>query len=76
VAKIREDMDGGALNEPVAEDPDAVVALFAERAPDAVTWAGWQAIDAAEKSAGEPHGRPRVKLIRVADLVASSRATR
>jgi len=27
-----------------------------------VEQAGWQAIDAAERSAGEPLGRPRVKL--------------
>ena len=27
---------------------------------------GWQAIDAAEQAAGEPHGRPRVKFCRVA----------
>jgi ferredoxin--NADP+ reductase len=27
-----------------------------------VTQSGWEAIDAAERAAGEPHGRPRVKL--------------
>jgi ferredoxin--NADP+ reductase len=27
-----------------------------------VTQSGWEAIDAAERSAGEPLGRPRVKL--------------
>ncbi len=27
-----------------------------------VTQAGWEAIDAAERAAGEPQGRPRVKL--------------
>lgn len=36
--------------------------LLAERGVDAVLYAGWQAIDAAERSAGEPHGRPRIKL--------------
>jgi ferredoxin/flavodoxin---NADP+ reductase len=29
-----------------------------------IPWQGWQAIDAAETSAGEPQGRPRVKLTR------------
>ena len=29
---------------------------------DFVDYTGWQAIDAAERSAGEPSGRPRVKL--------------
>ena len=28
----------------------------------------WQAIDAAERGAGEPAGRPRVKFVRVADM--------
>jgi ferredoxin--NADP+ reductase len=28
-----------------------------------VEYAGWQAIDAHERSLGEPHGRPRVKLV-------------
>ena len=55
-------------------DPQATAALYAARAPDAVTWAGGEAIDSAEKAAGEPHGRPRVKLVRVTELVASSRA--
>ena len=73
--KIVADREAGALNTPAASDPDEIAAFFAERAPDSVTWAGWEAIDAHEKSAGEPHGRPRVKLVRVADLVERSRAT-
>ncbi|HET6510170.1 MAG TPA: FAD-dependent oxidoreductase [Baekduia sp.] len=75
VAKIVEDRDAGKLNAPAITDPDAIAAFYAERAPDAVTWAGWQAIDAHEKASGEPHGRPRVKLVRLADLFERSRAT-
>jgi ferredoxin--NADP+ reductase len=75
VARILEDRDAGALNTPAISDPEAIAAFYAERAPDSVTWAGWEAIDAHEKSAGEPHGRPRVKLVRLADLVERSRAT-
>ena len=52
-----------------------LAAFYAERAPDSVTWARWEAIDAHEKTSGEPHGRPRVKLVRLADLVERSRAT-
>jgi ferredoxin--NADP+ reductase len=40
-----------------------------------VTWEGWQAIDEAERRAGEAQGRPRVKLVRLADLVAAGRLT-
>ena len=45
----------------------------AERAPGRVTWEGWQAIDAAERRAGEAQGRPRVKLVRLAELVEAGR---
>ncbi|HWH95891.1 MAG TPA: FAD-dependent oxidoreductase [Baekduia sp.] len=75
VARIVEDRDAGTLNAPGLPDPDETATFYAERAPDSVTWAGWEAIDAHEKSTGEPHGRPRVKLVRVADLVERSRAT-
>ena len=44
--------------------------------PDAVTWEGWQAIDEDERSRGEPQGRPRVKLVRLADLVAVAAGSR
>jgi ferredoxin/flavodoxin---NADP+ reductase len=74
VAKIRADVEAGAVGSPAVGDADATAAFIAGRAPDAVTWEGWEAIDWAEKSAGEPYGRPRIKLVRVADLVASSRA--
>jgi ferredoxin/flavodoxin---NADP+ reductase len=64
VAKIVEDAEAGRLEAPKAE---------ADGWPDAVTWEGWQAIDEHERAAGEPHGRPRVKLVRHADLVAAGR---
>src|SRR3954463_13338580 len=73
--KIGEDRDAGRLNTPTVTDPEEIAAFYAERAPDSVTWAGWEAIDAHEKTSGEPHGRPRVKLVRLADLVERSRAT-
>jgi ferredoxin--NADP+ reductase len=72
-AKIVADAEAGALNTPVIDDPMIIEGFYAERAPEAVTWEGWEAIDAAEKAAGEPHGRPRVKLVRLADLVAAGR---
>jgi ferredoxin--NADP+ reductase len=73
VAKILEDRDGTGLNAPVIDDADAVAAFYAERAPEAVTWEGWEAIDAHEKRSGEPHGRPRVKLVRITDLIERAR---
>ena len=40
-----------------------------ERQPQVVTDEHWQLIDAHERSAGEPHGRPRRKLVSVADML-------
>ena len=72
VAKIVADAEAGVLD---GDRPDAgeLAAWLSGRAPDAVTWEGWQVIDEHERSAGEPHGRPRVKLVRLADLVAAGR---
>jgi ferredoxin--NADP+ reductase len=39
-----------------------------------VTNAGWDAIDASEKAAGEKRGKPRVKLTRWDELLAAARA--
>jgi ferredoxin/flavodoxin---NADP+ reductase len=75
VAKIVADAQSGALGNPNAEDATAIATWIAERAPDAVTWEGWLAIDQLERSAGEPHGRPRVKLVRLHELLAASRAS-
>jgi ferredoxin--NADP+ reductase len=46
--------------------------LLAERGVDAVTYAGWLAIDAAERAAGEPLGRPRVKLCSWDELLSAA----
>jgi ferredoxin--NADP+ reductase len=68
-ARIFEDVEAGALNAPADSDPDAIEAWLRERAPDHVTWEGWRAIDEHELGLGEPHGRPRVKLVRVEDML-------
>ena len=75
VARIMEDVESDALSEPSPElaDPDAVAAWLNERVPGHVTWAGWEMIDAYEASLGEPTGRPRVKLVRLAELLEASR---
>ncbi len=71
-ALLVEDAGAGKLPEPESPDPDAIEALIAERDHEAVTYAGWEAIDAAETSAGEPHGRPRVKFVRVEEMLEIS----
>jgi ferredoxin--NADP+ reductase len=61
VDRIVEDAAADRLNQPVADDIDAIIAAHA---PQAVTWEGWEAIDAVETAAGAASdpGRPRVKL--------------
>jgi ferredoxin--NADP+ reductase len=75
VAKILEDAESGSLcrPDPAQSDPDAVAAWLSERVPQHVTWQGWEMIDAYESSLGEPMGRPRVKLVRLAELLEASR---
>ena len=71
------DLAEGKLPEPeLAGDRGAIEALLDERKPDHVTYEGWQAIDEAEKAAGEPQGRPRVKFCTVEEMVEAATAGR
>jgi ferredoxin--NADP+ reductase len=63
------DVEKGALHEPTKPEADAVEALLRERVSDLVTYEGWSEIDRHEQALGEPHGRPRVKLTRMDDLL-------
>jgi ferredoxin/flavodoxin---NADP+ reductase len=67
VARILEDAAAARLNTPVADDIEAMIATHCTQA---VTWEGWQAINAIETAAGEAStpGRPRVKLTEWAAL--------
>jgi ferredoxin/flavodoxin---NADP+ reductase len=47
--------------------------VLAERGIQAVVYAGWEAIDALERSRGEPQGRPRVKLATWDELLEAGR---
>ena len=49
--------------------------LLGGRAVEAVLYAGWEAIDKAERTAGEPSGRPRIKLCSWDELRAAARAS-
>jgi ferredoxin--NADP+ reductase len=73
VAKILEDAAAGALNDPPRDDIDQ---LIAERCEHAVSWEGWEAIDAVETAAGEASdpGRPRVKLAEWEQLREAAKA--
>jgi ferredoxin/flavodoxin---NADP+ reductase len=55
--------------DPSDPDPQAIEDLLRERVPALVTYEGWSEIDRHEQSLGEPHGRPRVKLTRIEELL-------
>jgi ferredoxin--NADP+ reductase len=56
---------------PAAKEPDpaAIDALLAGRGVQVVDWAGWCAVDAAERAAGAAQGRPRAKIADRAELL-------
>jgi ferredoxin--NADP+ reductase len=60
VELLLEDARAGKLTRPASEG--TLESLLDERGANYVEYEGWQAIDAAERSMGEPLGRPRVKL--------------
>jgi ferredoxin--NADP+ reductase len=70
------DLDAGKLNEPADPSRESLERLLSYRAPEHVTYEGWEAIDRAEKDAGEPHGRPRVKLTTTEGLLGAARPRR
>jgi ferredoxin--NADP+ reductase len=68
--KIAEDREAGRLGEPSQEPSEDWVRSIAD---DVVTWQGWEHIDRHETGLGEPHGRPRVKLVRRDELHSAAR---
>jgi ferredoxin--NADP+ reductase len=68
VARILEDAEHGRLNEPGEGASAEIEQWLRSRVDDLVTWKGWESIDVYEQRAGEPVGRPRVKLVRIADM--------
>jgi ferredoxin--NADP+ reductase len=73
VQAIFEDLAAGRIPDR-AEPAQPIAELLDERDGKHVTYMGWQAIDAAEVGAGEPHGRPRVKFCRVHDMIEAAKA--
>ena len=67
VAALLEDLAGGRLAQPPAAADEA---WLRTRVPGVVTWRGWEAIDEHERALGAPAGRPRVKLVRVPEMLA------
>ncbi len=73
VGRLLEDLD--ELPRAPHRDPESLRALLEQRGVDVVSWAGWQAISAAEEALGAAAGRNRVKIAdREALLTAAAEA--
>ena len=69
VQHLLADVESQTLLAPESPAPEAVEELLAERGVRYVSFEDWQAIDQAEVGRGEPHGRPRVKFVRVEEML-------
>jgi ferredoxin/flavodoxin---NADP+ reductase len=74
VELLLEDAREGRLVHDAGKTAEAVDAFLDERQVRRVVYTGWQAIDALERSRGEPLGRPRVKLVSWDDLLDAAEA--
>ncbi len=72
VELLLEDVASGRLQRKPDVTADAVDAMLAERGVRVVEYAGWTAIDEAERAAGEQSGRPRVKFCSWDELLAAA----
>jgi ferredoxin--NADP+ reductase len=63
------DVESQTLLDPEKPEPTAVEDLLGGRGVRYVSFEDWQAIDQAEVGRGEPHGRPRVKFVRVEEML-------
>ncbi len=63
--------EGGLADFP-DDHADKLADWLASRQPKLVTSAHWEIIDRHERAAGEPHGRPRVKLPNLTELLRIS----
>jgi ferredoxin--NADP+ reductase len=68
-----EDLAAGRMAKPASPEADATEELLAERRPDHVSFAGWEAIDRAEVERGESQGRPRVKFTRIEEMLEAAK---
>ncbi|OBG85807.1 NADP oxidoreductase [Mycobacterium sp. E802] len=63
------DLQAGDIDDRAPDYGEELAGWLLEHQPKLVTGEHWQLIDAHERAAGEPTGRPRVKLASVAELL-------
>jgi ferredoxin--NADP+ reductase len=70
VELLLEDARSGLLHR---DSDERLESLLAERGVEMVAYGGWKAIDLEERTRGEPHGRPRIKLCTWDELLATAK---
>jgi ferredoxin/flavodoxin---NADP+ reductase len=73
VSAVFDDLEQDRLPQPADPERSSFEELLRERAPEHVTYVGWEAIDRVEREAGEPQGRPRIKLAALDELLEAAR---
>lgn len=73
VDTLAADMAAAELADVDADHDVQLLKWLLSRQPELITNEHWQLIDAHERSSGEPHGRPRVKLVSVAEMLRVGR---
>lgn len=71
VACMVEDALNGRTLLPETPQAEAAEQLVRERQPHAFTFDDWRRLDEYETQRGKPLGRPRVKLVRIADMISA-----
>ena len=71
VELLLEDARAGLLHR---DSDERLESLLEERGAEAVMYRGWEAIDLEERTRGEPHGRPRIKLCSWEELLAAAKS--
>jgi ferredoxin/flavodoxin---NADP+ reductase len=69
VSTLLDDLAASRLHATEPREPGAILDELMARRPDLVTYAGWERIDEAERTAGDQAGRPRVKFTTIDELL-------
>ncbi len=74
VTHLIEDYHAGSLPAPTHPGEDEIVELLEAKGVDFTNWEGYHLLDAAERAAGEPEGRERIKLATREAMMDAARA--
>ena len=66
--------EAGRVPAPAAADRRRSESCSPSARPTHVTYSGWEAIDRAEQERGKPLGRPRVKFVRIEEMLEAARS--